>query len=220
MRQGYGEPYDSFATLTRLNSPIDGPFFVPIETAAVDWTIDVRGVDDLPSVTSVAYAFEEDGVPGGFGVLLNLSDFERSQVLAGHVTTLPKKGTLYSLDGAGARTAITEEYNSFDVGTPVLRQYLSRVLRVSSFWGSNPPHAGYHPLAILGPPDCEFNLLASECTMDQPWVGDAGLYPELGTRAAWRRALLLTRCWPGLPGPQPRHPMPASRPRPPALRTG
>ena len=186
--QGYGEPYDSFAALTRLNSPIDGPydsFAVPIETAAVNWTINVKGVDDLPSVDSKAYGFEEDVFEEdeGQAVLLNLSDFERNQVLAGHVTVLPKKGTLYSVDGEGARTAITEAYNAFDVGTPVLRQYLSRVLRVSTFWGSDPPYAGYHPLGILGPPDCEFNLVGNECAMDQQWVGDDELYPELGTRA-------------------------------------
>ena len=184
--QGYGEPYDSFAALTRLNSPIDGPydsFAVPIETAAVNWTINVKGVDDLPRVTSEHVTFEEDGVPGGYGVLLNLSDFERNQVLAGHVTVLPKKGKLYSVDGEGARTEITEAYNAFDVGTPVLRQYLSRVLNVSTFWGSDPPYAGYHPLGILGPPDCEFNLGNTECTMDQPWVADDELYPELGTHA-------------------------------------
>ena len=184
--QGYGEPYDSFAALTRLNSPIDGPydsFAVPIETAAVNWTINVKGVDDLPRVTSEHVTFEEDGVPGGYGVLLNLSDFERNQVLAGHVTVLPKKGKLFSVDGEGARTEITEAYNAFDVGTPVLRQYLSRVLNVSTFWGSDPPYAGYHPLGILGPPDCEFNLVGNECAMDQQWVGDDELYPELGTHA-------------------------------------
>ena len=101
MWQGYGEPYDSFAALTRLNSPIDGSAWaVPIETAAVDWTINVRGVDDLPSVTSVAYAFEEDGMPDGYGVLLNLSDFERNQVLAGHVTALPSSSCDASLVGS------------------------------------------------------------------------------------------------------------------------
>ena len=44
-------------------------------------------------------------------------------------------------------------------------------------------YTGYHPLGILGPPDCEFNLGNTECTMDQPWVADDELYPELGTRA-------------------------------------
>ena len=63
-----------------------------------------------------------------------------------------------------------------------LDQYASHVLRVSSFWGA-PPGSAYHPLGILGPPDCEFNLVGNECAMDQQWVGDDELYPELGTRA-------------------------------------
>ena len=44
-------------------------------------------------------------------------------------------------------------YNIFDVGKSPVMQYASKVLKVSSFWGS-PPYTGYHPLGILGPPDC------------------------------------------------------------------
>ena len=45
-------------------------------------------------------------------------------------------------------------------------RYASRVLAVSSFWG-NPPQAGYHPMTILGPPDC---ATYGECPQQQPWV--------------------------------------------------
>lgn len=105
-------------------------------------------------------------------------------MLAGHITTLPTKGTLYAVNGSGHRTAIDAEYNPFDVGSPVLRQYLSRVVSVSSFWGSEPPYAGYHPLGVLGPPDCENNRVAAECTPDQPWVGDPTIFPDLGVHVS------------------------------------
>ena len=55
------------------------------------------------------------------------------------------------------------------------------VVAVSSFWGSNPPYAGYHPLGILGRPDCENALVSNECQSDLPWRGDLSLFPELGT---------------------------------------
>ena len=70
------------------------------------------------------------------------------QVLAGYITQLPTKGLLYAVNATGQRTLIDSAYNSFDVGHPVVRQYLSRVLRVSSFWGSDPPYASYHALGI------------------------------------------------------------------------
>ena len=111
-----------------LDASVEAALAAHIETAEVEWTISVKGVDDLPSVTSMAFAFDEDGVAGGHALLLNLSDFELNQVLAGHVTKLPAKGTLYSLDDDGGRTAITEAFNPFDVGMPVVRQFLSRVL--------------------------------------------------------------------------------------------
>ena len=92
---GFGEPYDSFAVLTRL----DGD--TPLETEAVNWTITVVAADDIPSVASIAYAFDEDGVPGGLGVLLNLSDWELDQMLEGVITKLPEKGTLFTIDAHG-----------------------------------------------------------------------------------------------------------------------
>ena len=58
---------------------------------------------------------------------------------------LPRK-----VDASGARTEIKTIFNEFDVGSNILFQYLKRVLKVSSFWGSDPPYAGYHALGILG----------------------------------------------------------------------
>ena len=75
----------------------------------------------------------------------------------------------------GNRTKIDKHYNNFDVGT-TFPQYASRVLRVSSFWG-NPPQADYHPMTILGPPDC---ATYGECPQEQAWVSDMSVYPPIG----------------------------------------
>eukprot|EP00966_Prymnesium_polylepis_P143564 3314172-Prymnesium_polylepis.1 len=91
-----------------------------------------------------------------------------------HVSKLPTKGKLYkSSDNtlSGTLTEITAPYSPFDVGQP-FSQYISRVVGVSSYWG-NPPNAGYHPINIMGPPDCEDSGTAGrECTQNavsHPW---------------------------------------------------
>ena len=178
---GFGDGFDSFEVIYRLNGTDDGGVY---ESAPFNVTIDILPEDDLPTVSDQALRIDEDsaspGLASGHEIMLQLNDSELGQVLAGHITTLPTKGTLYAVNGSGHRTAINAQYNPFDVGSPVLRQYLSRVVAVSSFWGSSPPYAGYHPLGILGPPDCEDNQVAAECTPDQPWVGDPSIFPELG----------------------------------------
>ena len=68
--------------------------------------------------------------------------------------------------------------NIFDVGKSPVMQYASKVLKVSSFWGS-PPYTGYHPLGILGPPDCRTK---SECASDAPWRLNLEIDPPVGAR--------------------------------------
>ena len=61
------------------------------------------------------------------------------------------------------------------------------MLNVSSFWGT-PPSANYHPLTVLGKPDCNtFGECAQRSSADSrmshmAWVSDASSYPELGQR--------------------------------------
>ena len=63
-------------------------------------------------------------------------------------------------------------------------QYLDRVLGVSSS-GAAPPYAGYHPLNILGPPDC--STAVPRCNRS-PWVTDPNIYPEIGQRLLHARS--------------------------------
>ena len=178
---GFGEPFDSFSVYFRLNGTNDRDVsagMVMSESAPFNVTISVSPVDDIPAVLDVSVSIDEDTEKE---ITLQLSDSELGQVLAGHITRLPSKGTLFAVNGSGHRMPIGAKYNPFDVGSPVLRQYLSRVVAVSSFWGSSPPYSGYHPLGILGAPDCENNLKSNECTGDQPWVAKATVFPELGT---------------------------------------
>lgn len=110
----------------------------------------------------------EDAAPNGVLIHLNATDGEVGTALDVIITSLPSKGQLYhTTDGtlSGRSRAVTAGYSHFDIGT-VFSQYADRVLAVSSFWGG-PPYAGYHPLTILGPPDCK---AYGECVQDADWV--------------------------------------------------
>lgn len=171
---GAGTPFDTIGIMLRLKGTDP-----PVDTGLFNYTISVTPLNDLPLVTSTTVSFDEDSRTDGVELTLNLTDAEIGQVLAGQVTRLPTKGSLYVVNASGGRTRIDSAYNAFDVGHPVLLQYVERVLRVSSFWGSNPPYTGYHALGIIGPPDCKEAQISNECTPDQPWVGDSTVYPEL-----------------------------------------
>ena len=119
-----------------------------LESPKVAFTINVNAVDDMSTIVpDSSYAFDEDSMPGGKTIELNLTDAEKSHILSGFITKLPDLGELYAVNGSGHRTHIDDYYNPFDVGEPVVRQYLSRVVRVSSFWGSNPPCTRRRPVA-------------------------------------------------------------------------
>eukprot|EP00966_Prymnesium_polylepis_P159946 3696849-Prymnesium_polylepis.1 len=91
-----------------------------------------------------------------------------------HVSKLPTLGKLYkSSDNTltGQLTEITAPYSPFDVGRPI-SQFISRIIGISSYWG-NPPNAGYHPINVMGPPDCmDSGTAGRECTQNavsHPW---------------------------------------------------
>ena len=137
-------------------------------------TINVQADDDLPQVSSSALQLTEDAHPDGVQVQLNASDAETGTPLAIVITKLPTKGDVYFEDASG-RHRIEQPYSLFDVGS-VFSQYLDRVVAVSSFWGAA-PYSGYHPLNILGPPDC---ASYGECSGEGAWVTDAAVYPNVG----------------------------------------
>ena len=134
-----GTPLDSFDYVMTL----DWATAEIVSSSATTVTIDVLPVNDIPSVSSMQLGFDEDSRSDGVEVVLNVTDSEVEQVLAGYITKLPTKGRLFAVDEAGARIAIDAAYNPFDVGSPTVSQYVSRVVKVSSFWGS-PPYSGVH----------------------------------------------------------------------------
>ena len=169
----YGIPYDTFTYTVSIDS-------LSLTSSPATVTINVEADNDLPSVAQQAVLLTEDEHSEGVLVQLSRNDAEIDAQLDLLITALPTKGTLYQTnDGTltGNRTRIASPYNIFDVGS-VTAQYLDRVISVSSFWGG-PPYAGYHPLTILGPPDCG---AFGECPQDAPWVSDTSIFPSVGQR--------------------------------------
>ena len=175
--------------------PIQDEFKYSLSLDAHDLTsenasvvISLEGQNDLPTVASTTVSLLEDAVRD-MGVLVHLSaaDSELGTPLDVVITSLPSKGQLFQTsDGTltGTRTRIVSQHNLFDVGV-VFSQYAERVLAVSSFWGG-PPYAGYHPLTILGPPDCK---AYGECAQDAGWVRSSAAEP-----ATWVPALARIAC--------------------------
>jgi len=171
----YGSPLDDFEYTAE--SLVDATTFVS-STATVSITIE--GDNDKPAVTSSSKALTEDQHAGGVLCSVSGSDAETGTPLELMITKMPTKGKLYqTADGTltGARTEIPAIYNIFEVGNTI-PQYMSEVKAVSSFWGG-PPYAGYHPLTILGAPDCK---AYGECPQDAAWVTDMSVYPDVGQR--------------------------------------
>lgn len=177
-QDAHGAPHDSFSYAVRY---VARPTLVS-NTATV--TLNVKSFDDLPSTASQSVVMVEDGGP----VLISLAaaDPDAGTPLDMYIATLPTRGKLYlTSDGtlAGERTLIDRPYSFFDVGSDVQAQYLDQVVAVSSFWGL-PPDASYHPLTVLGPPDCSTQ---GECKTEDlrpglNWLSDATVYPPIGQR--------------------------------------
>ena len=63
--------------------------------------------------------------------------------------------------------------------TKVRDQYASRVVGVSSFWGAA-PSADYHPITVLGKPDCSTYGECPQGGTARAWASDLSAYPEVG----------------------------------------
>ena len=164
---------DTFTYLVRY---VSRPAIVS-NTATV--TLNIKAFDDKPGTVAASIAMVEDGTAQL--ITLNASDSEPGTPLDLYIKTLPSRGKLYlTSDGTltGTRTLIDRPFNNFDVGDDVQAQYLAGVEKVSSFWGG-PPHSGYHPLTIIGPPDC---ATQGECRGEGAWITDMSIAPAIGQR--------------------------------------
>ena len=131
------------------------------------------GIDTftMPTIARIEKSISEDS--RDLVIRLTPSDVEDGQPLEVAITKLPKLGDLYLYDeSTGAAQdgpPITQVYSSFNVGGDVIEQYISAVVNSSSFWGTA-PNLEYHPLAVIGKPDCnEYG----ECATSGDWVAHA-----------------------------------------------
>ena len=169
---GHGQGYANF----RLRAVVvDHPDLLSPE---VTFTFNVLPMNDLPTATSSNLALIEDKNP--LGAIVNLTYADAESVADAVLTELPSKGTLY-VSSDHAMHPITAAYNWIDLGSGIREQYLAEVIRVSSFWGA-PPFVSYHPLTVLGPPDCS---TPGECQTDKPWTTSPTSYPEIGDRVLY-----------------------------------
>ena len=81
---------------------------------------------------------------------LPVKDYQQKQYLGVYILSLPTKGTLYQRNPDGSLGAVIDRPFQYSFPTPSI-QYASKVLNVSSFWGSAPT---YNPIQALGPQDC------------------------------------------------------------------
>ena len=126
------------------------------------------GIDDKPRCAPLSYAMDEDGAP--ITIRLDCTDSEvGAALLDRYIAALPSKGDLYWSDAVGNTTIVVDAYNVFATGRRLRSQYVSSVLGVSSFWGGA-PYSGYHPMWVLGEPDCH---APGECADAAAWVTDA-----------------------------------------------
>ena len=181
----YGRRIDSFAHRSMLLDHRD-------LTSAEDTThIMIEQINDLPTAAPVSYNIPED-FPHILNVTLSAKDAETGHPLDLFVSKLPTKGKLYppnmiarteTGDWALApnATPIFTEYNAYSSAGRLVEQWASRVIAVSSFWG-NPPGSEYHPIHILGPPDCS---VAGECQTEGSWTTDITVPVPLGQRVTY-----------------------------------
>lgn len=171
---GFGIDIDQFSYKYTLDEH-------SVESANVVIHITLRSVNDFPFAQAGNITFYED--PPLFSVHIDLkySDQEINSPIAAVVSRLPTKGTLYAYDANSTLRPILSPYNVFDVGTPK-SQYLSKITKISSFWGARPPYVGYHPLNMLGPPD---SSTYGEGVTDGDWVSNLDVFPPIGQRVLY-----------------------------------
>ena len=88
---------------------------------------------------------------------LPVKDDQQKQYLGVYIMSLPTKGTLYQRNPDGSLGAVISKPFQYSFPTPSI-QYASKVLNVSSFWGSG---ASWNPIQGLGPQDC---FVSGSCT--------------------------------------------------------
>ena len=81
---------------------------------------------------------------------LPVKDYQQKQYLGVYIMSLPTKGTLYQRNPDGSLGIIIDKPFQYSFPTPSI-QYASKVLNVSSFWGTD---SSYNPIQVLGPQDC------------------------------------------------------------------
>ena len=89
---------------------------------------------------------------------LPVKDFQQKQYLGVYVLSLPTKGTLYQRNPDGSLGTVIDRPFQYSFPTPII-QYASKVLNVSSFWGTG---ASWNAIQALGPQDC---FLCGSCTL-------------------------------------------------------
>lgn len=175
-----------------------------LTSASTTLKIDVTGSNNVPEASKCVLTFDEDSA-GGW-VNLTVRDLEQPQcedlassrcTLEVYISKLPTKGRLfaegdnsYEMTQGTSTYPITTPYDNYYVGGDRLQQYASRVVGVSSFWGSNPLETGYHPINIIGPPDC--SVYNTECAPDiahGAWIYDESLPPGKGSLVRYRQQL-------------------------------
>ena len=88
---------------------------------------------------------------------LPVKDYQQKQYLGVYIMSLPSKGTLYQRNPDGSLGNHIDKPFQYSFPTQSI-QYASKILNVSSFWGTIP---SWNPIQALGPQDC-FNY--GSCT--------------------------------------------------------
>ena len=143
--------------------------------ATVQVQVKVQLIDQRPVARPGSAAVHEDDARGVEVALAGLDDLERFGLVFA-VTSLPALGKLFAEDEQGARRAVDRPFSTTDVGSSI-RQYASRVIRVSS-WDDTfiPGDLNYHPLGLLGPPTCGQDRLMIQgvCVNEEPGLPALG----------------------------------------------
>ena len=89
---------------------------------------------------------------------LPVKDDQQKQYLGVYIMSLPAKGTLYQRNPDGSLGVVIDRPFQYFFPTPSI-QYASKVLNVSSFWGTS---RSWNPINVLGPQSC---FVYGDCTM-------------------------------------------------------
>ena len=81
---------------------------------------------------------------------LPVKDDQQKQYLGVYIMSLPTKGTLYQRNPDGSLGAVIDRPFQYSFPQQSI-QWASKVLNVSSFWGTGP---SWNPIQTLGPQDC------------------------------------------------------------------